>query len=234
MAHCASCGTENNTDARFCRTCGKMIDIVPAAAAEPDAVTGLPASSTGTAGSSSAALVIGVVIALVAVAAAAGYYLLLGPGSHQAAKTADVAAPPIVQPANNPAAGPQPAPPAQAQIAEPPVAPPADVAPPSPPEVPPSPAWVGPPQTPRPMPPRPRRNDPGESAFFPEGNPPMERMSPPGVMVDPNADRWMRMRDDMYRCGYEAYCQEDVRQRYCRGYWGRVPDCVRPRGYRPY
>ncbi len=234
MAFCPSCGTENNADARFCRNCGKAMDVVSASAAEPDPVTGMPTPATAASGSSGAGLVIGVVLALVAVAAAGGYYFLSGPGSSQGAKTEVIPPPPPVTQPASPPVGQQPA---QAQIAEPPtappMAPPADVVPPPPMQAPPSPDWA-PPQTPQPAPPKPRRKAPTESAFFPEGNPPMGDMPPPGVMVEPNGGRWMRMRDDMYRCGYETYCQEKVRQRYCAGYWGRVPDCVRTPGYAPY
>jgi hypothetical protein len=121
----------------------------------------------------------------------------------------------------------------QATIAEPPpAAPPVDLTPPSPP-VPPV-DMAPPPQMPKSAAPKLRRSNPDESAFFAEGNPPMGGLPPPGVMVDPNGGRWMRMRDEMYRCGYEAYCEERVRQRYCAGYWGRVPDCVRAPGYPPY
>jgi zinc-ribbon domain len=229
MAYCPSCGTENSGEARFCRNCGKTMDAIPAPAVESDPVTGIPTSAVGASRSSSAVLVIGLVLVLVATAAAGGYYFLAGPGSSQGEKAAS-APPPAVAQKTEPIPEPQPvAPPVQANIAEPPaMAPPVDMTPPAPPPV-----DMAPPM-PKPVPPKPRRNTQNESAFFAEGNPPMESMPPPGLMVDPNGGRWLRMRDEMYRCGYESYCQERVRQRYCAGYWGRVPDCVRAPGYPPY
>jgi hypothetical protein len=232
MAFCPSCGTENSAEASFCRNCGKTIGSTAVQGLAPDPVTGMPASPVAASGSSSsAALVIGVVLVLVAGAAAAGYYFLAGPGSNQAEKTASAPPPAAIVQQAAPAPAPLPAPPVQAAIAEPPATPPADMAPSAQPA--PPPAELAPPEMQPPQAPKPRRHKQQDSAFFAEGNPSLGGM-PPGVAVDPNGGRWMRMHDDMYRCGYDAYCQERVRQTYCAGYWGRVPDCVRAPGYPPY
>jgi hypothetical protein len=245
MPACPSCGTDNSDSARFCRGCGKGMTEVPPATVP--GVSPLPQAQPGRSSSTNAALVIVLVLALVGLAGAAGYWFLAGPGKKPADPPSSVAAPAVSTPVPSSAApAPMPAPQAAPQTPPPvPVSPAGDIpAPPPlpsqapaannvPPPVPSSPTGAPPappamtaPVAPTPpAPPKPKRRDPDESAFFPDDG--GRRMSPPPV-VDPNVGRWDKLRAELYRCGYDQYCQERTRQRYCNGYWGRVPECVPP------
>ena len=247
MPACPSCGTDNSDSARFCRGCGKGMAEVPPATVP--GVSPLPQAQTGRSSSTNAALVIVLVLALVGLAGAAGYWFLAGPGKKPADAQPGVTAPAATNPAPLPsAAAPAPMPAPQVAPQTPPVStsPASDIpAPPPlpsqapaaannlPPPLPSSPA-AAPPAPPAmtapvaptpPAPPKPKRRDPDESAFFPDDG--GRRMAPPPV-VDPNIGRWDKLRAELYRCGYDQYCQERTRQRYCNGYWGRVPECVPP------
>ena len=246
MPTCPSCGTDNSDSARFCRGCGKgMPEVAPATV---PGVSPLPQAQPGRSSSTNAALVIVLVLALIGIAGAAGYWFLAGPGKKSAEVPVSVAPP---TPGSQPAAPmpqapvsqtppPLPAVPANDIPAPPQGSAASDVPPPVPASPPPSasvPPAVTAPVAP-PAPPKPRRQDPDESAFFPDdgGRRP----------ADPNVGRWDRLRAELYRCGYDQYCQERVRQRYCNGYWGRIAECVPagaypqpgspppPRGYAPY
>ena len=239
MPLCPSCSADNPADARFCRSCGKSMTAAPA-------TSDVPPLAGGRSNSTNAVLIIGLVVALVGLAGAAGYYFLAGPGQSQT--STDVSAPQAPPPTVT-----QP-PPATLPSSQPPSlpAPPAVLTAPTNDVPPPPPATAGDVPAPPPAaaspavkpPPKPKRRDPDENAFFPDSGP--TGRLPPAVATDPYGGRWAKMRNDLYRCGYDAYCQERVKQRYCPGYWGRVPECVPasaypqpgypppPRGYPPY
>ena len=232
MSTCPSCGGDNPDGARFCRSCGKSV-TAPAPSPTIPAAAELPKPGTGRSSSANALLVIGLVLALLGLAGAAGYYFLGGARN----KVVETPVPPSA-PAQTSAPTPAPdvAPPAAPVPANDiPPPPPATQPPPVPTAAPPIAAPATPPAPP-PKPQKPKYRDPDESAFFPENGatrrPPAETYS----------GRWDKMRGELYRCGYDSYCQERVQQRYCGGYWGRVPECVPPqpsyppppRGYAPY
>ena len=225
MPLCPSCSSDNPADARFCRSCGKSMTAAPATSDVP------PSAAAGRSNSTNAVLVIGLVVALVGLAGAAGYYFLAGPGQRQA--SSDVPGPQAPLPT---VTQPPPTTPLAAQPSPLPAPPAAITAPTN--DVPPPPPTttdnvpVPPPAVALPAvkpPAKPKRRDPDESAFFPD-NGPAGRLPPP-VATDPYGGRWEKMRNDLYRCGYDAYCQERVKQRYCPGYWGRVAECVPPAAY---
>ena len=81
------------------------------------------------------------------------------------------------------------------------------------------------PPAPKPKPqPRREAEPPTQSAFF-DDEKPVSRYSS-NRMNEPRGSRWDQLRDELWRCGdYNPRCQEKVRERYCAGYWGRVPEC---------
>jgi hypothetical protein len=46
----------------------------------------------------------------------------------------------------------------------------------------------------------------------------------------PARDRWAQMRDELAQCKtqdlfHRVACDQKTRQRYCDGFWGKVPEC---------
>jgi hypothetical protein len=75
---------------------------------------------------------------------------------------------------------------------------------------------------------RPRRpaEEPAQSAFFDNDAPPPPSRYSSNRMNEPLLNRWDQMRQELWNCGdYNPRCQERVRQRYCAGNWGRLPEC---------
>jgi len=233
MSICPSCGGDNPDSAHFCRGCGKSMAATAASPTLPGG-TELPTANSGRSGSANAVLVIVLVLALVGLAGAAGYYFL----ARSAGKTTEipVSTTPPPLPAEKPAATtPAIVPPPLPTAGDVPL-PPSAEPPPVPATAPPTAAPTAPP-APAPKPQKPKYREPDESAFFPEDG--ATRRPPPAPARD---GRWEKMRGELYRCGYDSYCQERVQRRYCGGYWGRVQECVPPqqtgypppRGYAPY
>jgi hypothetical protein len=71
MARCASCGTENKGDVRFCRQCGRMLE----SAATPPADSGPVAVVVGETSLPKRGLIIGLVLAGLAAATGVGYFI---------------------------------------------------------------------------------------------------------------------------------------------------------------
>jgi zinc-ribbon domain len=52
-----------------------------------------------------------------------------------------------------------------------------------------------------------------------------ESAAPTGLTVSDDR-RWARMQAETAACGkFNIFCQEKVRWHYCKGYWGKVPEC---------
>jgi len=65
MARCSDCGADNAADARFCKHCGRMIDVAPGTATSPAAVPQPPRS-----GVSGPAVALGLMVVVIAAVAA--------------------------------------------------------------------------------------------------------------------------------------------------------------------
>jgi hypothetical protein len=219
MARCPDCGTELAADARFCRTCGKMQEVSATPTPMPASAGNIPKPRSG-----SSAAVLGLMVGVIAAAAAGGYYFF-STGSKTSGEPVQPALapppPPLVTAPEPPKPLPEQAPPNAAPLVPPPP-PPAPVAEATAPPPAPEPAVIAPPPPPAPKPaPRPKRQqqEQTQSAFFDDDAPPAGR-------YPPAESRWTRMRDELWNCGdYNPRCQERVRQRYCAGNWGRVPEC---------
>jgi hypothetical protein len=241
---CVNCGHENPSDAKFCGRCGTSL-TAPARTAAPtpapaaSAIGAVP-SPSGSERQTAKFIVLGAVVILLGVGGYLGYQMFGGglpempPISAPTMETAKPA--PMPEPPKDAAPAAVPAPeaaPATAPAATEPMK--EEAAPAAEPTKAEEPVKAEPPvpappkATPAPKP-APKAPPPPPKAAPPT--------APPHVAPQPQAapaeqarpDRWALMAQEMEACKREPFlnrvvCEQKVGQKYCKGYWGLVPEC---------
>jgi hypothetical protein len=208
MARCAGCGKENQPDARFCKQCGRTLGAASTPADDDGPITVVP-GQPAIAGTAAAeippsrgrnGLIIGLVLSGLAAVTAIGYFVGVRSGDAPAAKPTIA-----VEPA--PAASTAPS-----LAAEVPVAPPATEAPAQ------KPAEEA-------LPPKKsKRTEAARAKQAVQASP--AAAAAPAAASDSAEQHWAAMRQELAACGkVNLVCHEKVRWRYCKGMWGKVPDC---------
>jgi len=95
---------------------------------------------------------------------------------------------------------------------------------PAPPPPPPKAAPKAPPKTATP------KAAPAPKPATPVAAEPPQQMAAAAPAPPPARDRWAQMRDDLAQCKtqdlfHRLACDQKTRQRYCDGFWGKVPEC---------
>ena len=239
---CVNCGHENPSDAKFCGRCGtSMTAPAPAAAPPPSpaapAIGAVPPPS-GSERQTAKFIVLGAVVILLGVGGYLGYQMLGGgmpempPISAPTMETAKPAPTPEPPKDAAPAAAPAPeAAPAAAPAATEPMKEEASPA-------------VEPPRAEEPVKAEPPVPAPPTATSAPKSAPKAPRPPPPtaaphvapqpapqAAPAEPaRPDRWALMAQEMEACKREPFlnrvvCEQKVGQKYCKGYWGLVPEC---------